>query len=203
MSRIENASDSCRTIASGVPVENLRRVWRAGDGSSICMRSIEPSDLELERHFVERLSGESRYMRLMSGRMPSEAEMIRWTRIDRRREGALVVTIAAGARERLIGVARYAMIEGTSDMGECAIVIDDAWHRHGLGRRLLASLIELATRSGVKRLLGTTLSENIAMLGLARKLGFTVSRAPEMASIMNLSLDLTGQCLVRGELDRA
>ncbi|WP_422389458.1 GNAT family N-acetyltransferase [Burkholderia pyrrocinia] len=51
---------------------------------------------------------------------------------------------------------RYALNDGETDVVECAIVIDDAWHRQGLGRALLSSLIDLAGRSGMKRMVGTT-----------------------------------------------
>lgn len=131
-------------------------------------------------------------MRLMSVRKPTEDEMIRWTRIDRRREGAVIATITHDGRERLIGVAapRYAMDDGETDVVECAIVIDDAWQRQGLGRVLLSSLIDLAGRSGMKRIVGTTLSENVAVIGLARSLGFGLSREPGAAFVTDLTFDL-------------
>ncbi|UIY59766.1 GNAT family N-acetyltransferase [Burkholderia cepacia] len=121
---------------------------------------------------------------------PTEDEMIRWTRIDRRREGAVIATITHDGRERLIGMARYTMDDGETDVVECAIVIDDAWQRQGLGRVLLSSLIDLAGRSDMKRIVGTTLSENVAVIGLARSLGFGLSREPGAAFVTDLTFDL-------------
>ncbi|WGY66957.1 GNAT family N-acetyltransferase [Burkholderia cepacia] len=172
------------------PALGIRRIWAAKDGTPILLRAIEHGDLDIERELVERLSSHSRYMRLMSARKPTEDEMIRWTRIDRRREGAVIATIWAGGRERLIGVARYAMDEGETDVVECAIVIDDVWQQQGLGRVLLSRLIELARRSGMRQMVGTMLTENDAMKGLARSIGFTLSHQPGSAFVTDLRLDL-------------
>lgn len=179
----------CETMPDA-PALSIRRIWEAKDRTPILLRAVEHSDLEIERDLVDRLSSQSRYMRLMSARKPTDDEMIRWTRIDRRREGAVMATIWAAGRERLIGVARYAMNDGETDVVECAIVIDDAWHRQGLGRALLSSLVDLAGRSGMKRMVGTMLSENYAMIGLARSLGFSLSRDAGAAFLMHLSRDL-------------
>lgn len=176
--------------APDTPALSIRHVREARDGTPVLLRAVERSDLDIERDLVNRLSSRSRYMRLMSARKPTEDEMMRWTRIDRSREGAVMATIRADGRERLIGVARYAMNDGETDVVECAIVIDDAWQRQGLGRALMSSLIDLAGRSGMRRMVGTMLSENAAMTGLARSLGFSLSREPGAAFVTNLGLDL-------------
>jgi RimJ/RimL family protein N-acetyltransferase len=54
----------------------------------------------------------------------------------------------------------------------------------------LIDLIDLARRSGMTRLVGTTLSENAAMIGLGRRLGFRSSRQPGVAYLTELTLDL-------------
>ncbi|MEN2469581.1 GNAT family N-acetyltransferase [Burkholderia sp. GS2Y] len=190
MDTIEIEQAPSRDAVPDAPALSIRHIWEARDQTPVLLRAIEHRDLEIERDLVDRLSNQSRYMRLMSARKPTEDEMVRWTRIDRRREGAVIATIRPGGREQLIGVARYAMNDGESDAVECAIVIDDAWQRQGLGRALLSSLIDLARRSGMKCMVGTTLSENDAMTGLARSLGFTLSREPGAAFVTNLRLDL-------------
>ncbi|WP_157641742.1 GNAT family N-acetyltransferase [Burkholderia ubonensis] len=168
----------------------IRRIWEGRNRTPVLLREIEPGDLEIERDLVGRLSSQSCYMRLMSVRKPTEDELIRWTRIDRRREGAVVATVQSDGSERLIGVARYAVNDGEPGVVDCAIVIDDPWHRQGLGRVMLSSLIDLAGQSGMKRIVGKTWSENRAMLGLARALGFRLSREAENASVTSLELNL-------------
>ncbi len=166
-----------------------RRRWQMIDGTWVLLRPIEPGDFELERNFADGLSRSTRYMRLMSGRWPSDDEIYRWTHIDRQREGALIATISVDGREQQIGVARYVVDLGKSE-AELAIVISDAWHGKGLGICLLSSLIDLAKQSGVRRLYGTTLSENNAMIGLGRRLGFMLSYETGAEAITKLSRDL-------------
>ena len=165
------------------------RTWAAADGTSVLVRPIEPDDFELEREFVARLSPRTRYQRLLCARTPQVAELQRWTRIDPEREGALIATVNSDGRERQIGVARYA-IDDAEDEADFAIVIDDEWQGRGLGAHLLSALIDLARRSGLRRVHGITFSENKAMLGLARRLGFKLSLEPGAAFLTGLSLEL-------------
>jgi RimJ/RimL family protein N-acetyltransferase len=188
-----NMTDTERCPHRGAGVDTSagieRRLWQMIDGTSVLLRPIEPGDFELERSFVDGLSRSTGYMRLMSGRWPTDDEIYRWTHIDRQREGALIATISVDGREQQIGVARYVVDLGKSE-AELAIVIGDAWQGKGLGIRLLSSLIDLAKQSGVERLFGTTLSENNAMIGLGRRLGFMLSHETGAEVITKLSLDL-------------
>ena len=135
------------------------------------------------------LSRDTSYQRLMSARTPTEAELRRWTDIDREREGAMIATVFVGGREKQIGVARY-VIESGDDRAEFAIVLNDAWQGSGLGRQLMSALIDLARHSGIRQLFGTTFSENAAMLALARRLGFKPSRVPGAGFLTMLKLAL-------------
>jgi acetyltransferase len=92
--------------------------------------------------------------------------------------------------ETLIGVARY-VLERNNESAEFAIVVADSWHGRGIGSRLLAKLIDVARRRGLKRLYGDILATNRPMLELARKLGFTLGRH-EDATLTRASLDLSG-----------
>jgi acetyltransferase len=80
--------------------------------------------------------------------------------------------------ETLIGVARYVLNRDNKE-AEFAIVVADAWQGRGIGSRLLAKLIDVARRRGVKRLYGDILSINRPMLEFVRKLGFTLERHPD------------------------
>jgi len=179
-------------LASGARIESRLPGFHAGaiEGwRGIHVRPIEPEDFERERAFVDGLSPRTAYQRLMSARKPSDEELRRWTDIDRSREGAMVATVFVDGLERQVGVARY-VIEGADEEAEIAIVIADDWQGQGLGGRLLTALIDLARQSGIRRLVGSTLSENRGMLALARRFGFTLSKEPGLAIITNLRLDL-------------
>jgi GNAT superfamily N-acetyltransferase len=138
---------------------------------------------------IDGLSPRAGYQRLMSPRKPSDAELRRWTDIDPTREGALVAIASSDGEARQIGVARYAM-EPEGFEAEFAIVLSDDWQGRGLGAHLLSRLIDVARRSGIKRVLGTTLSENQGMLALARRLGFKLSRDRGSAFVTMMSLTL-------------
>ena len=164
--------------------------WVADDGSVVTIRPISAADLALEQEFVDGLSASTAYQRLMSARRPSLEEIRRWTDVDGERELALIATTSTQGKERQIGVARYVK-EPSSGDAEFAIVLSDDWQRRGLGTRLLASLIGAAKRHGVRRLVGTTMSENRWMLTLGRKLGFRLATEPGTATITNLKIDIS------------
>jgi acetyltransferase len=148
------------------------------------VRKIRADDYLRLRDFVRGLSRDTSYKRLMSGRTPSDEEIRRWAAIEPGRECALV----ALADDRIVGVARYAMEpDGETDF---AIVLADGWQGRGLGRELMTRLIAQARSRGVRRLTGTTLSENTAMVALARRLGFSTRRAPGAAFATLLALEL-------------
>ena len=91
--------------------------------------------------------------------------------------------------ETLIGVARY-VLETNNQSAEFAIVVADAWQGRGIGRRLLAKLIDIARRRGLRRLYGDILGTNRPMLEFVRKLGFKLERH-EDATLTRASLDLS------------
>jgi RimJ/RimL family protein N-acetyltransferase len=171
--------------------EAIRHLWVAKDGTQVLLRAIEPADFAIEAAFVNGLSRSTLYGRLMSARRPTSGEIYGWTHIDRQREGAVIAVIVVDGIEQEVGVARYAMEKGDHDAAECAVVVSDAWQGRGLGVQLLSTLIELARRSGLKRLYGATLTENEAMLGLALRLGFQTSYHVDAGYVRDLSLALT------------
>ena len=171
------------------PIPPISETWTAADGTAITIRPISGADLALEQEFVDGLSASTGYQRLMSARHLSSEELRRLTDIDRERELALIATTSVQGRERQIGVARYVK-ESQSGDAEFAIVLSDDWQRRGLGTRLLVSLISAAKSDGVRRLVGSTLSENRGMLALGRRLGFRLALDPDSATITNVTMDL-------------
>jgi acetyltransferase len=166
--------------------------WVAADGTVITIRPISAADLALEQEFVDGLSASTGYQRLMSARHPSPEELRRFTDINREREFALIAITLVERRERQIGVARYVKEESSPSDAEFAIVVSDDWQRRGLGTRLLVTLLVAAKNHGVRRLVGTTMSDNRGMLELARKLGFRLATDPASATITDLTVDLAG-----------
>ena len=171
-------------------VQPMCETWVAADGTVIIIRPISAADLALEQEFVDGLSASTGYQRLMSARRPSFEEFRRFTDINPERELALIAITPVHGRERQIGVARYVKEESSTNDAEFAIVLSDDWQGRGLGTTLLGSLLVAAKRDGVRRLVGTTMSENRGMLALGRKLGFRLAPDPGSATITNLTVDL-------------
>jgi acetyltransferase len=156
------------------------------DGTPVLIRPIRRGDLALERQFVEGLSARTGYLRLLSGRHPTDHELERWTDIDSAREIAVIAVVSADGVVQQVGVARCAVDTEDAIRWDFAVVVADAWQGKGLGEVLLGRLMELAAKAGVAALSSVTLSENRAMLSLARRLGFTASREPGAATLMRL-----------------
>ena len=166
-------------------------LWSPLNGPPVTIRPIVAEDLARMRSFVQRLSAETGFQRLMSPRKPTEEELRRWTFVDGVREVALVATVREDTGERLAGVVRYVREDANANAeAEFAMVLADDWQRRGLGKELLRRLIACARQQGVMRLVGMTLSTNLAMRSLAKRLGFRSRRSPESATLALLELPL-------------
>jgi acetyltransferase len=167
------------------PMEN----WTAADGTAVAIRPIAAADFDLELAFLQGLSARTGYQRLLSPRKMSRKEIERLVRIDGECEVALIATTHHEGHERQIGVARFVRLT-CGEIAEIALVVTDEWQRRGLGRRLLDGLIVAARRRGVRRLVGTTFSDNFAMIALAHALGFETAMERGFAVLTNVSMSL-------------
>ena len=168
----------------------LVTAWTAPDGERITVRPIRPEDAEIEREFVRQLSPEAKYFRFMNSIRDLTPQMLaRFTQIDYDREMALVATTARDGREAEIGVARYITHPDGSSC-EFAIVVGDEWRRRGLGRHLMARLIEIARSRGMARMNGDVLAANQPMLALVTSLGFAVDESPGEPGVRRVTLAL-------------
>jgi acetyltransferase len=164
--------------------------WTAPDGERVTVRPIRPEDAEIEREFVKQLSPEAKYFRFMNSLRELTPQMLaRFTQIDYDREMALVATTARDGREAEIGVARYVTHPDGSSC-EFAIVVSDEWRKRGLGRYLMARLIEIARSRGLARMSGDILAANHPMLALVVSLGFAVEDSPGESGVRRVTLAL-------------
>ena len=167
------------------------RAWELPDGRTVTIRPIRPEDAEIEQEFVKGLSAESRYFRFMDTlRELTPKMLVRFTQIDYEREMAFIATIEQDGREIEIGVGRY-VTNPDGETCEYALVVTDAWHRRGLGRRLMELLIEVARARGLKAMVGHILANNEAMLELCADLGFAIGESPDGPTLKRALLPLT------------
>jgi acetyltransferase len=162
---------------------HLAITWRLADGAEVRVRPIRPQDAEIEARFVRELSPQARYFRFMQALPELTPELLtRFTRLDYDRELALIAVVDEGGREVEIAVARYGA-PPAGDLCWCAIVVADAWQRRGLGRRLLAHLLEAARARGFRKVEAEVMAENGPVIALLRGLGFAVGRHPDSAQL--------------------
>jgi acetyltransferase len=123
----------------------------------------------------------------------SPALVARFTQIDYDREMALIATTIddAGA-EHMVGSARYSLAADGESV-EFALVVADDWQRHGLGRRLMGALIEVARGKGYRNIFGDVLGKNAKMLRLMHGLGFLVQPHPEESALRRVVKVLHGK----------
>jgi acetyltransferase len=160
------------------------------DGAKVLLRPIRPEDAGLETAFVDALSDVSRRMRFQSGlRHLTPAMLARFTQIDYDREMALVAIEEGAGGEREVGVCRYIRLPDERTC-EYAIVVADDWQGRGLGRRMMARLIDIARSRGLAEMLGWVLADNQPMLHMMSAMGFEIAADPGDGHIRRVTLRL-------------
>jgi acetyltransferase len=80
--------------------------------------------------------------------------------------------------DEILGVARLSRPR-RSDTADFALIIADKWQGQGIGRLLLAQLIDIGRKEGVRRIMGDILPDNARMKRLCHEMGFQVEYRPE------------------------
>ena len=157
-------------------------------GQAVTLRALRREDQDIEHAFVSGLSPDTRHNRLLGGAKRITREYIEsLCTVDYSRDMAIAATVMLGT-ETLIGVARYVFVEPESC--EFAIVIADAWHGRGIGRRLMEKLAAVARARGLKTIYGDVLSTNRPMLEMCRRLGYRLGRSPDDSTLTRITLEL-------------
>ena len=138
------------------------------------------------------MSARSRYLRF-HGPTPrlTPAMHRRLTDVDGRRHLALVAEVASPNGWTPVGIGR---VIATGDReAEVAFEVADAWHGHGVGRRLLTALRRRAADLGYRHLQALVLAENRRALGLMRSV-LPIVDARRVGPVIELTgLTLTDQ----------
>jgi acetyltransferase len=155
----------------------------------VLVRPIRPEDEATHRRLFARFRPEDVRFRFFHAiRELPESEMARYTQIDYEREMAFIA-IDPASREEL-GVVR-AVTHPSGETADFALIVAPDAAGRGLGRALLAKLVQYLRGRGVAALTGQVLSDNHRMLELAERAGFrVVSRTP--GPEVEIRLDLTG-----------
>jgi GNAT superfamily N-acetyltransferase len=133
----------------------------------LTIRPIRPDDEDGLGRMFRRLSPDTVYRRFLSPvKAPRASALRHFANVDHDLREALV----AESDGEIIGVARYDRIAGDRAHAEVAVVVEDAWQRHGVASTLLRRLGETERGRGVDAFTGTMLGDNGPAARLARSL---------------------------------
>jgi acetyltransferase len=152
--------------------------WQMKDASEVTVRPIRPEDEPLMVAFHHTLSDASVYLRYfqvqkLDSRIAHE-NLIRRCCVDYDREIALVVdhTNAQTGAHEILAVGRLIKLLGQEE-AELGVLVSDRHQGSGLGRELVARLIQIARAEKIHTIVAHILTENAPMLALARHFHFT------------------------------
>lgn len=145
------------------------------DGRSVLLRPIRPEDETRQQAFDRALSREDRYNRYFGEVSElSHEQMARVTQIDYDRDMAFIATERNERGEEVTLGMVQAQMDPDNHEAEFGIAIRSDLKGQGLGRILMAKMIDYCRANGTRHLVGWTLPQNRGMANLARSLGFTV-----------------------------
>jgi RimJ/RimL family protein N-acetyltransferase len=159
-------------IANYASREQLR------DGRPVLIRAIRPDDRGRLIEALTKVSPQSLYLRLFSGKRKfSDEEMEQFTKVDFEKIVALVAVLCRAGVDEIVGGGRYVRLDPTESgqSAEVAFLIDDAHQGLGIGSRLFQHLVRIARRAGIIRLEAEVLPSNGRMLGLFSRCGLPVA----------------------------
>jgi acetyltransferase len=148
------------------------------DGTPVTIRPILPEDAPKLQSAFKRLSTQSIYLRFLEVFSHLTDQQAReFANLDYYQRMALVAETLEADGLNLIGVARYAMLEGDErDLAECAIVVVDEYQKRGLGSLLLQRLIRYAYSHDVKVFLATVHVSNAQIMRFIQRSGFPAEK---------------------------
>lgn len=185
------AAAGCNLLAAGCGVPALP--WLLRDGTPAVLRRIGPDDAAALQAMLLRQSRASRRFRFhtpVEGLTPSQ--LARLTGNDNPLQLALVLVTGSGTTApTVIAEARYASEDGIS--AELAVIVDEAWRRQGIARRLLGALMQAARSARLQSLRGDVLHDNDAMLSLARSACWPVTSDRHDGRVRCVRIELSQQ----------
>lgn len=185
--RTAAVGSSTATHVCRIPAD-LSAGWRTVDGTPVLLRPVLPRDGEALARFIAGLSRDSRHARFPgTPELLSPAQLAELTEVDFEHHVAYVITVPDEGGERIIGEARF-MVDGNTGSADIALVVADAWHRHGIGTLALLAMARAAARRGLRWLRADVSADNRAMLTMLHHCGFTRTPHPDEADLVQLHL---------------
>lgn len=165
---------------------------RLRDGRRVRIRPLVPEDRAEIARALDRMSSRSLYFRFhrVVERL-SDAELQYLADVDQERHVAWGAIALDDPGRPGIGVARFVRDADDPSRAQVAIAIIDDYHRAGLGRVLLQTLLVTAAQVGVQTLVAEVLPDNIAALRLFRSVGAELT--PDCADTCRLEIPVRSE----------
>lgn len=164
------------------------------NGVPAILRPIRPEDEPMTVAFHKELSENSvrqRYFEFISlSERVAHERLLRICFNDYDREFGIIaeVTDPETLEKKIIGIARLVRFPGTQS-AHFTVNIIDAYHKLGLGTKLLEHLIMIARKEKIQKIYAHILSENENMLKICKRQGFSITPT-EDPNILEATLDV-------------
>lgn len=129
------------------------------------IRLARPGDAEAVAQMHERCSERSRFQRYFS---VSDWHGVKLHRLAGGHRGSTLVVLDESGHVIALGNVFPDTAAGPQ-VGEIAMIVEDAYQGHGVGGKLIAAMLRIARRLGFVELRASVLADNNAMLGLLTK----------------------------------
>lgn len=159
------------------------------DGTRVRIRPVVPEDKERLAAGLERLSLESRYLRFQHGvARLGENELRYLTVIDYEDHFAWGAEVVDDSSSPGVGVARYIREGPGADRAEAAVVVADEYQGRGLGKLLLAKLVETAWEHGIRTFVAYVSPANSKVIKLVREAGGSLVHQDGVVLVVEIPL---------------
>jgi GNAT superfamily N-acetyltransferase len=156
------------------------------DGRSVVIRAIRPDDRGLFHDALGKISPQSLYFRLFSGKRSfSDEELKPFLSVDFINTVALLAVLNKEGAEEIVGGGRYIRMDtpGPGQSAEVAFLVEDAYQGLGIGSRIFKHLAAIARASGVTHFEAGVLPSNMNMLRLFARSGLPITKAVTRDSV--------------------
>ncbi len=148
------------------------------NGKEVFLRPILQTDGPLIIDLFSKLSPQSIYLRFLRHLHSLPEEMLyHFTHIDPEKEFALAAAIKEDGKEIIIAVGRYAYDPG-EDITDLAVAVRDDWQHVGLGKPLLATIINIGRSHGISHFVSMMDPQNRIIKQIISELGCEVKYYP-------------------------
>jgi acyl-CoA hydrolase/RimJ/RimL family protein N-acetyltransferase len=176
-------------LFTGIYPENYEQEVELKDQSQLLIRPVKPTDERMVQEFFYAMSDTEVYYRFLHAiKAFPQKDMQKMVNIDYHREMNLLALSGEFGEEQMAGLARYVL--GEDGFPEIDFAVRTEFQGKGLGRVLMAALLNVAQERGYSQVHAYVTPENSASLGILKTMGYAVTGTVSRGVIeMHLHLD--------------